>query len=110
MSVRVRLTPARRAHRLVVKWGAYDADGQMHVGIAAEIEAAEAATNQSLRTRNANLHAQLECAVAAIRELRLKDAQRQSVERDLYRNVAGKGVRLGLAALRSFKEGRSTKI
>ena len=110
MSVRVKLTPTRRAHRLVVKWGAYDVDGQMHVGIAAEIAAAEEATNQALRTRNANLHAQLECAVAAIRELRLDRAVRQSVTKDWYRNVAGRGVRLGLAALRSFKESRSTKI
>ena len=109
-----RLTADQRARAIVKRCGLH---GETHHsldvlrnGIANEIEAAEEDTHRHLRTRIETLTAQLECAHAAIRELRLKTAVRQSVTKDWYRNVAGRGVRLGLAVLRTYKLDRSEQI
>lgn len=110
-----RLTADQRAERLVAKWDRSDptfGDRSMDLepGIANEIEAAEEDTHRHLRTRITTITAQLECSIAAIKELRLKQAVRQSVANDWYRNVAGRGVRLGLAALRTYKQDVSEQI
>lgn len=109
-------TADQRAAALVSRWCRADPGlgrrtlVDLRTGIANEIEAAEEQRTTYLHTRNRTLHARLECAVAAIKELRLKQAVRQSVEKDWYRNVAGRGVRLGLAALKEYARDRSEQI
>ncbi len=114
MATRRSPTPTQRADRLVAMWDRNDItlgdDLTVRANIVSEIEDAQLQTATYLSTRNVNLHARLECAVAAIRELRLKDAVRQSVTKDWYRNVAGRGVRLGLAALKEYAQSRSEQI